>query len=94
MVLGIPLVLGPLGFLPGTFPSLRRPVSAADPPETRFSLEPAIVRSRAFSIVDGDTIVVSPNERVRFVGVDAPKQSIRQKPSNASVERPRSSREE
>jgi len=52
MVLGIPcLVLALWAFGQELFQVLRRPVSAADPPETRFSLEPAIVRSRAFSIV-------------------------------------------
>ncbi len=53
MVLGIPcLVLALWAFCQELFQVLRRPVSAADPPETPFSLEPAIVRSRAFSIVD------------------------------------------
>ena len=52
MVLGIPcLVLALWAFGQELFQVLRRPVSAADPPETQFSLEPAIVRSRAFSIV-------------------------------------------
>jgi hypothetical protein len=52
MALGIPcLALAVLAFGQELFHVLRRPTCAADPAETALSLEPAIVRRRAFSIV-------------------------------------------
>jgi TctA family transporter len=52
MVLGIPcLALALLAFGQELFNVLRRPTSAANPGETALSLEPAVVRRRAVSIV-------------------------------------------
>jgi sterol desaturase/sphingolipid hydroxylase (fatty acid hydroxylase superfamily) len=52
MALGIPcLALALLAFGQELFHVLRHPTGAANPGETAFSLKPAVVRSRAISIV-------------------------------------------
>jgi hypothetical protein len=52
MVIGIPtLALALLAFGQEVFNTLRRPTGRTDPPEITSSLEPAVMRSRAVSIV-------------------------------------------
>jgi endonuclease YncB( thermonuclease family) len=46
---------------------------------------------KVIRVVDGDTIVVSPNEKVRLIGVDTPRPSTREKSSSVSARMPKSS---
>src|SRR5688572_33217418 len=73
-----------------TYREARAGISA----QSRASRDEILEKRLVVRVIDGDTIVVSPNEKVRLIGVDTQKPFTRKRRSSVSPRTPRNSPEE